>query len=604
MINRPLGPNNNKLYFFGFTLLLFAVLTYNLFSLQIVKGSSYYFSSKNSFSIFSTVRASRGLIYDRNGVKLVDNELKYNIYVLRDETKENFNTLLQTSLTNLGQVFKEDVQTKYNKEVEKFKNFKNISEIKLYSRIEYNPFVFQLEANPHNFPLVKIEKTNVRKHLYPELFSHIIGYTGEINEEDYKTGEYNFGDEIGKFGIEKGYDKLLRGKNGVERIDVYESEKKKAVSTVTDKINGNDIYLTIDINEQRKLYDLTKKAFEREDMKDTTSSASVLQDTKTGEILAMVSYPTFDSNLFVNNISNQDYSKYINDPGKPLSNKAIQYSQPSGSILKTLTDAVALDKGAITKDTTFTTGGTFDYGGVTFQDVEKRNFGTVNIVQGLCVSSNIFHMKTILELDRVTGGKGADTMADSFSKIGLDKLSGLNIGTEATGYFPVPKDKVAKGQIWLPGYLLNASIGQGDVRLTPLGASELAAAVANRGTVNTPKIIKDNNPPEQRKLDINSKHFDTVKEGMQCAAKRDSGITQYDANKYVEIGEKTGTAQTGQMKNGKEIIHGWEISFAPFNDPKVALAIFLENGQHGYKSGYISREFYKSWSEEQKLNKN
>jgi penicillin-binding protein 2 len=218
-------------------------------------------------------------------------------------------------------------------------------------------------------------------------------------------------------------------------------------------------------------------------------------------------------------------------------------------------------------------------------------------------------MKTALQLDQVTGGKAAETMGDTFSQLGLNKLSDLNIGTEAVGYFPVPKDKQAKGLTWLPGYLLNASIGQGEVKMTPLGAAGLTSWVANKGTMNKQSLIKSQDNQEnlkiqQTKFDINSKHFETINEGMQCAAKRDNSVTQYDPKKYVDVSVKTGTAETGQMKNGKEVIHSWEISFAPSDKPEIAMSVFIENGQHGYHGGYISREFYKSWSQELRTVKN
>lgn len=598
MPGRTLNPYSNKIYFFVLTTLLFAVLVFNLFSIQIVKGSQFYFNSKNLYSGEAVIRASRGLIYDRNGVKLVDNELKYNLYILRDTTKENYESLLQTTITNLDSLLKENTGEKLSKLLERYKSF-NISEIKLYSRIDYNPYVFQIEANPSKYPVLRIEKTNVRKYLYPELTSHLLGYTGEITEEDYRTGKYNFGDEIGKFGIEKGYDQILRGKNGRERIEVDLNENRSSVSVIQDKVNGDDIYLSIDISYQKKLYELTKTTLEKEGLKDAISSATVIQDVNNGEVLAMVSYPNFDSNLFVNGISNADYNKYISDPGKPLSNKAIQYSQSPGSIIKPLTSAVALQKGAINKNSIYTTGGTFEFGGVTFQDVDRKNFGDVNVVQGLCVSSNIYQMKSVLDLDKVTGGRAADTLAEYFNRIGLNKPTELNLGSESVGYFPTPKDKVSKGQVWLPGYLLNSSIGQGEVRMTPLGATALASTIANNGKVFKPQIIKqdEKKATPQAELGIAASHLQTVKDGMLCAANKDNSITQYNPKSHVEVSEKTGTAETGQIVNGKSVIHGWEISFAPSTKPEIAMSVFIENGKHGYNGGYISREFYKYWSE-------
>jgi penicillin-binding protein 2 len=597
MLNRPLEPHKNKFYFFIVVFVLTGIVLFNLFKIQIAQGRLYYFDSKNSYTLQSVVRAQRGLIYDRNGVKLVENQPKFNLYIYLDN--DNSHKLFIKTVENLSRIFHEDIQKKYADEYERLKNYKNLNEIKLFTKLDYNPYIFQIEANPENFPLVQVEQTNIRKYLYPEIMSHITGYTGEITAEDYETGKYNYGDTIGKAGLERGYDDILRGINGIEKVYYYGAEDKRISSPIQPKINGRDIYLTIDIRYQQKLYDLVKQAKAKKGFEDTTSISSVVEDVKTGEIMAMASYPTYDANLFANGISQEDYNKYLNDPGKPLTNKAIQYAQPSGSIFKTLTDIVALDHGAITPQTIFNAPGTFEYGGVTFRDYGEHNWGDINMERALCVSSNIFHMKTALRLDEVTGGKAADLIAEKFDQLGISRISSLNIGSEAVSYFPTPEDKEAQGKTWVPGFLMNASIGQGEMKLTPLGAANIVSMLANKGVVKKQSIVlTDNKNFDLTNLNIAAKHFDAVNAGMRCAAKGNNPITKYDTKIYPEVSEKTGTAETGQMKNGKEIIHGWEITFTPSTSPEIAMSVFLENGHHGWHGGYISREFYKWWSKE------
>jgi penicillin-binding protein 2 len=596
MLTKVVAPNKNKVYFFALTWIFTGLILYQTFSLQVVKGSQYFFDSKNSFSSFSIARAARGLIYDRNGVKLVDNQLKYTISVYRDETRsERFNKTIE----NLSKLFNENVLEKYEKEYNRVKDYKNISQIKLYSNKDYNPYVFQIEANPQNFPLVRVEEVTVRKYLYPELISHIVGYTGDITAEDYQTGNYNYGDEVGKFGVEKGYDDILRGKNGINRVDYYGSDGKQVLSSIQPKINGRDVYLTIDINYQQKLYDSIKKGFARKELSKAPSSAAIIQDVNTGQILAMASYPTFDANLFAQGISQSDYDKYLNDPGKPLSNKALQFAQPPGSTLKTLSDMVFLQTGTITADTKYSTGGIFEYGGVTFQDFGRVNHGDLNVVSALCLSSNIFHMKAAIRLDEISGGKGAQLIQEKAAEMDMLKPSRLKIGSEAVGYYPTPDDKKAKGQPWYQGFLLNASIGQGDVRMTPLDMASLSATLATKGIHREQTIVLDTSKqPEVKKLNVETRHFDTINEGMKCSAGRDNGFTGYDIKKYPQVSEKTGTAETGQMKDGQEVIHAWEITFTPSDKPEIAMSVFVENGGYGYYAGIISREFYKTWSTE------
>lgn len=599
MLQKRLLPNQNSFLFSVFTLILVSILVFNLINLQIVRGSELFFTSKNSFTQLKIERANRGIIYDRNGIKLVENVPKFKIYIQRDITNQE---KLNKTLDNLSSLFQTDIKSIYEKELERIKPYPNINEVRIFSNLEYNPYIFQIEANPQNFPLVEIEQFLQRKYLYPEITSHILGYTGDITPEDYATGIYSYGDEIGKVGVEKGFDNILRGQNGLSRLDVYGSNNQKTFSNIRQKINGQDIYLSIDIEAQKKLYELIEKTKTNPQLKTTISFGIVAQDVSNGEILAMASYPNFDSNKFVGGISESDYQVYLNNPGKPLSNKATQYAQPPGSTFKVLTDLTALATGTGNAKTTFYTGGTFNYGGVTFVDYARRNYGTVDMVQALCVSSNIYHMKLALQMDEKTGGKASEEIAKLIDEIGINQSSGIGIGTEAISYFPTPEDKAKNGEPWYTGYLLNSSIGQGEVKLTPIASAKMATAIATEGNIIPQTIILNGNKDKTfRNLNLNKNLYKPIDEGMRCATRLNNLSLGVKTENYPKISIKTGSAETGEKLNNEQVVHGWEISYAPSDKPRIAMSIFMENATHGWKAGYISRDFYKFLEESGRL---
>jgi penicillin-binding protein 2 len=585
-------PIRNSIFFSLVCYVLVIVLIFNLFHLQVIKGNELYFRSKNVSSSFNIDRAVRGIIYDRNGVRLVDNVPKFKLYLQKDV---EYNDQLESTLHNLSQLFKTDVKVIFDKEKEKIGNYPNITEIKLFDNLEYLPYVFQIEANPQKYPFVRIEKYLQRKYLYPNITSHILGYVGEISYEEYTSGKYDYGDEVGKDGIEKGFDTLLRGQNGLRRIDFYDNGAKRIETTMKTKVNGDDLYLTIDLEIQTKLYELIEKAIRRPEFSTTRSLGIVVEDVKTGEILALASYPSFDSNKFIEGISDEDYKKYLENPGKPLLNKATQYAQPPGSTFKVLTQLAALQHNLANRDTTYYTGGVFNYGGTDFVDINRINFGTVNMTQALCVSSNIYHMKLALDMDTKTQGQGATLIYELFDKIGLNASSGINIGTEAIGYFPTPQTKQARGGIWYTGDLLNASIGQGDVKITPIASAKMVSTIASGGKVVPQTIVLDENRRNINFIDLNidKDALSTIRAGMECAANSTNSALGLKSTEYPKIASKTGSAETGKHKDNQPIVHGWEISFSPSDDPKIAMSIFMENAGAGWKGAFISRELHK-----------
>lgn len=568
------------------------LLAFNLFRLQIIQGKELFIISKNAYSSLNVERAVRGIIYDRNGVRLVDNVPKFKLYINKDFKDQS---VLDLTLDNLTKLFQVDVKSIYEKELQRISSSPNIQEIKLFSNLDYDPYIFQIEANPQKYPLVKVEKYLQRKYLYPDITSHILGYVGEISYEEYMSGKYDYGDIVGKDGIEKGFDTLLLGQNGLQRIDLYDNGEKRIVTNLRPRINGSDLYLTIDIKIQQKLYELIEKALQKPEFATTQSFGIVVEDVTNGEILALASYPSFDSNKFVEGISDEDYKKYLEHPGKPLINKVTQYAQPPGSTFKVLTQLAALQHNFATRDTVYYTGGVFNYGGVDFSDINKINFGTINMTQALCVSSNIYHMKLALDIDNKTQGQGATLIYELFDKIGLNASSGINIGTEAISYFPTPQSKQTRGGIWYTGDLLNASIGQGDVKLTPIASAKMISTIASEGKVIPQTIVLDENRRSVNftNLNINKEAFATIRTGMECAANATNTVIGLNSKGYPKIASKTGSAETGKYQDNQPIVHGWEISFSPSDDPKIAISIFMENAGAGWKGAFISRELHK-----------
>lgn len=598
---------NNKFIFVGLVVLVCSILVYSLFDIQIVKGEQYYSDTVNPRFSLKEIKAKRGIIYDRNGVKLVENQAKYNVYV--DKSVEEDETVFNDMLKEISELFNIDIKANYERDRQRRPW---AEEVQIISKADYYPNIFELEANYYKYnkkseQIIKIEEEYVRKYNFPEYLSHVIGYVGKVSADELAANEeLDEKDVVGKFGLEKGLDDRLRGVDGIERTSYLVAEDKQVVSTEKSVANGEDIYLSINIEYQRKMYELIQNALEEiEELNRTRSVAAVVEDVKTGEILSLVSYPTFNSNDFVNGLTVEQNEEYLNDPGKPLTNKALQYAQSPGSIFKPLTSLTTLQHGAINRNTTFFTGGSYipetqtSANPIIIYDAGGKDWGTVDVVGGICNSSNIFHVKSVMQMNP---NEAPYKIEDNFQKMGLHEPSGLPLGFESVGSFPTPEKLEEQGKTWLPGFLWNSSYGQGDVLLTPIGAAKLTSTIASNGQINQQTIVKDQEK-EQSEMGIALEHFNAVKEGMLCSGNKTSSWVGYDPEEYISVADKTGTAETGQLIDGRELIHGWEISFAPYEDPEIAISIFMEDGGSGWRGGYISREFYKYYSEINKTNK-
>jgi len=519
----------------------------------------------------------RGLIYDRNGRVLAENIVVYTLELNRNKVDiDNFKKLT-------GIEYSQD---------------KAINEI---SREE------AIEIKSLNLDGVEIREVSRRSYPYKEIMAHILGYVGMATSEDMKldkTLDYN--EKLGKNGVEAYYNDLLKGIKGeiyVERnalskiVDEYSSSR-------VDAVNGNNLILTIDIDFQKKLYSKIKEYSEKYR---TKGGAGIIQDVNTGEILAMVSYPSYDNNLFVDGISSKEYTKLIEDSRSPLLNRAIAAQLPPGSTFKIIVGAAGLETGSITPSTEFYSSGVIKLsGGMSFQEYARKSYGSLNIKEALMVSSNIFFCRTMLRMKIEKFIAYAD-------KFGVGKYTGIDIFGEAKGRMPSPENKIWLAEngatwlepIWYPeGDSCNSAIGQGITLTTPIQLVNITSSIANGGTVYRPRlllkyvhngreIIMENEIKE--KNFIKDTNLNIIREGMRASVIGGRGISTSLRHLPVSVAAKTGTAEFGKKdKYGYDQTHAWVVGFFPYEKPKYSFVILLEGGGSSSRASFLIRDFIRS----------
>lgn len=601
--------------FFG----LFAVLLWQLSTLQIAKGEEMLAKSENNQVRKESVPAYRGVMFDKNGIKLVENVASSGLYIMIDKYLDEEgvvdNAHLQETCNTLGGILGANWKTlSDNRETQYTSIMERV--LKIHGEIPYftdiliasdlsNEEVIQIKASSEKLLGIYIDDGSKRYYPYKEILSSILGYTGDVTAEDLEDISYlNSTDVVGRTGLEREYDEQLAGEDGQIAWEVDALGKKISPEGLEIKkpVSGENLYLTLDIAVQNKLYEALKTGITSSK---STGGAGVIQDVNTGEILAMVTYPSYDSNLFIGGISISDYSKLLNDKANPLMNRAIAAQVPAGSTFKTMVAAAALDAGAISKYTQYTSyaGYTFS-SGAPFQEYHNHSYGTVNVVGALTVSSNIFFCELIRHWDM-------NSLVPYLDKFGIGRITGIDIPGEMAGRVPSPANKLMLANstspwldpIWYPeGDSCNSVIGQGITLVTPVQMSNWMAAIANEGTLYKPHIAKyfvdesENRSeiqPEILQSNIASvEAFNITKEGMWSAVNGSGASISSLANLGVSVAAKTGTAEFGALdkKGNYEHSHAWVGGFFPYDNPKYSFSIFLEDGSESINSVRIMRE--------------
>jgi penicillin-binding protein 2 len=551
--------SNKSKFLYAIILITISVLVARLAFIQIVQGNYYReLSTYRSIRII-TEEPLRGRILDRNGVVLAENVPSYDLVVVPEDIKDKNREL--NFISSITGIKTADIQTTIDKS-----GLPDYSDIIIKKDISKEEMI-KIEEHTYEIPGVKVVLSSKRHYTFGEIGEAFLGFVGKVSETDLNTDEfYNQNDVIGKQGVELQYERDLRGEKGKKEalVDVFGREKK--IIYEESSVMGNDVYLTIDINVQKNL----------EKIIGDKNGVAIAMDPTTGEILAMVSHPTFDPNLLVNGISQKAFEQILNEDA--FLNRAIQSHYPPGSTFKPMTLISALASKTIDPKTTIYCGNSINIGGRIFKDwVYPSAFGYQNPVEGLANSSDVFFYRVGL----MTGIDQIDKYATLFK---LGDTTGIDLPFEISGLIPSSSWKLENiGENWYIGDTANTSIGQGYVLVTPIELITFYQAIANNGIQFTPhfllkvispqnKVIFEYNKTERLNLTLPQEILDTVKNGMEdLSNKPDMSIVRVNG---ISVCSKTGTAEVGANS-----VDHWLVSFAPKENPEILGLVFFENSK-------------------------
>ena len=646
------------------------VLIVQLFNLQIVHGEEYREQSNTRLTRESSLEAARGKILDRTGSVLVTSETTFAIELYKSkvdsETLNNSMLAIVNTLTKYEK-YKPDtfpIQVKpykYTIEGEELANWQQANGITVGKTAEqvFNEFKEKYEVKnksiedarkiiglryeigkngysstrPYRlannmpreavaefceksteFPGINIVVEPKRQYTSGTVASHILGYSGRITEKEYETRKdrYDINDIIGKTGIEYVFEDYLKGTNGIKQIDMGVDGTASGEYVTQDAIAGSNVVLTIDANLQK----IVENALANNIQKiasggfgktyDAQAGSAVVMNVKTGEILAMASYPDYDPSLFIDGISTANWNKYNNDPNKPLVNKAMQMSYPPGSTFKMISAIAALESGVISpydkiNDTGIYHLGNKDWKCWYYTDYHSGH-GWLDVSGAIKNSCNYYFYE-------VGNRMGIDNLVKFAKYFGLGNKTGVELGGETRGVLASVQAKEKLGESWVPGDMLNAVIGQGLNEFSPLQMAKYISTLANGGNKVDVSIVKTIinadgtevpreeineyvnkklglEPEEDDGIQLNKDYLNIVLGGMQSVT-QEVGGTAYNIFKdfSIKVGGKTGSAEAPGEK-----VHAWFVGYAPFDDPEIAIVVMVENGGHGNYTAEVVRD--------------
>ena len=642
------------------------VLILQLFNLQIVHGQEYRETSNTRLTRESTLKAARGNILDSTGNKLVTSETSFSLelyktkieddvlnntilktinilkanedeyidnlpiavnpvrYTLSEESLKDWKTGLEIPENATAQEAFNFLKQKYNisnNDEEAIKimavryeitrtGYSNIKPVEIAKDISRESAV-QIREQSNDLPGMTIATGSKVKYTSGNLASHILGQVGPITEEELKGKEdkYDLNDIIGKTGIEYIFEDYLKGTDGVKQIDMAVDGTVTEEYVSEEAVAGSDVVLTIDANLQKVAEEALKKNIEKianggfYETSPADAGAVVVMNVKTGEVLAMVSYPDYDPQLFVDGISQEQYDSY--KEGDNLVNRAISGVYSPGSTYKMVTATAGLESGAITTKTRINDTGVYPKFGnpvCWYWSTYRRGHGYLNVTQAIQKSCNYFFYETGYRT-------GIENIVKYAKYYGLGSKTGIELLGESTGTIARPEIVEERGEVWTPGYTLSAAIGQGDNGFTPIQMAKYISTLANGGDSVDVTLIKSiirpdgtevskeelesyvnerlgYTPEKPENLDLKEENIDAILKGMKGVT--ESGGTAYStfANFDIEVAGKTGSAETGD----DSVVHGWFVGFAPFDDPEIAVVVLIENAGSGGFTAETARD--------------
>jgi penicillin-binding protein 2 len=560
-----------------------SLLVMRLWYLQVIKGDELRQRSENNSVRLRKIKPMRGLIMDEDRRVLVDNQPSYDIVFIPNRTKDIRKVI-------------EKIEALYTERSLKYQSLSSPSDrVKPFVPVllERNISMEKLavvETHALELPGVVTEVTPVRQYLNGEMTAQIIGFTGEVSREELDrgaTGKFSSGDIIGKFGIEKFLDFHLRGKSGAEQIEVNVAGKEVRSLGRIPAEPGDNVVLTIDSALQEAAWTA---------IGNRTGAVAVL-DPRSGAVLALVSSPSFDPNLFNGGISFDEWENLSNNPRHPMENRSISGQYPPGSTYKPVVAAAALEEGLITPESTFYCNGTFEMGDRTFRCWQEKGHGNVNLHRAIVESCDVY----FYNLGKMLG---VDRIADYARAFGLGAPLGIDLNREKGGLIPTKQWKLSRlREPWQRGETISIAIGQGYNLVTPLQLANAYAALANGGTLYRPRLIKQlessdghvvkiYGPEKQGVLPVRPQTIALINQALWGVVNEKGGTGYILKRQEQDVCGKTGTSQViglpqdAKARKMKRVSanfrdHALFVCFAPYKNPEIVVAVILENAGHG-----------------------
>ena len=557
-------------YLLGIITVAFTIIFLKLFYLQILNYPQYRAMSDTNSLRLIPQKAPRGIITDRNGEILATNVPTYSLFLVPADMKT-----YQTTLQRLSQILEEPLSS-LEMLVESRRQRRKFEPIRLESHLDQD-LIAKIEENRVRLPGVYLQMEPERSYPHGDLASHVLGYIGEISEGDLtrlRDDGYTVGDWVGKKGVERTYDKILRGQNGGVQVEVDASGVQRRTLAYKNPIQGQTLMLSIDWKIQKLAEEL---------LGDQTGAICVT-NPQTGELLALVSHPNFDPNDFVGGISYQSWNKLMKDKLHPLQNRAIQGQYPPGSTFKLITTLAALEDNVIElgKEKVFLCRGIYWYKTTPYRCWRVSGHGWMNLERAIIESCDIFFFQLGLQVK-------VDKIYRVAKRFGLGSKTKIDLDSESVGLVPNPRWKESTQHMpWFPGNTIQMSFGQGYVLATPLQMMDATAGIAMNGKIakphlmyrvldqNTGRTVFEKQPEILQEADIDQKYLDFLKSTMEKVISSNNGTGKKARIAGVRVAGKTGTAEN---PHGDD--HAWFTAFAPAEDPKVAVTVLVENGGEG-----------------------
>ena len=602
-------------------ILAISLLIVQLYRLQVLDGANYRELADNNRFRLETIPAPRGVIYDRRHQVLARNHPSYSVGIVgadlptgseRVKVLQRLAGLLGVSADKLVTQAQATTDTQF-------------AFVPLATNVPQQ-IAFAVEERHLDLPGVHVQLDPIREYTMGSVMAPILGYVGRITDAQYQrlkddpVQRYSPQDTIGQVGIERTFEAQLRGKPGQEQMEVDATGRRVRSLGVSNPQSGDNLILTIDSRLQKKISDLLTANISRYKV-----AAAVAIDPRNGQVLALVSVPSYDDNLFAAGISQADYSKLLNDPQKPLLNEATSALYQPGATFHVVTAIAGLQTGVITPTTTIDCPGFISVPNrfdptISTRLSDTKAFGSQDVESAIADSCNVFFYEVGGgDPNGTRNGLGIDGIGQYARMFGLGSTTGIDLVGEENGFVPsVRWKRQTLNQDWVPMDTYQAAVGQGYITVTPLQMANLVAAIANGGTLYRPqlvlqindandKVVQSFQPDVTRRLPITPSYLSIVRQGMVDATESGAtatgthfdGAAKLAAVKGISVGGVVGSPSYGVPNaSGTLSTHGWFVGFAPAAQPRIALAVFLGNGSGPEDAARIAHDIFAYYQQE------